>query len=244
MKIALVTGANSGIGEAVAKRLLDAGYKVYGIYKKQSSITHSNFIGLQFDLTGFEKYSTLLKLIKDDKIDILINNAGVIFEENALSSDKRSIEKTFDINFFAPIYLTKTFIKKLTGGTVINVSSVSDRLVGEESAAYCSSKAALNKYFEVIALEEKELKIISILPSYVDTPLLRGIHAGDEFDWNVPMKPEEVAKFICGAAENNYGLKSGAKVIVVNNALKEDFEYDEDLWGYNVTTEELVPLKQ
>lgn len=244
MKIAIVTGANSGIGEAIARRLLDAGYKVYGLYKKQSSITNNNFVGIQFDLANLKKYSTILKVVKENKIDILINNAGVLFEEDALSANRGSIEKTFDINFFAPIQLTKTLKQKLTGGIVINISSVSDRLVGEKYAAYCSSKAALNKYFEVIAMEEKELKIISILPSYVDTPLLRRMHEGTEFDWTMPMRPDDVAKFICDMTQDNAKLKSGAKVIVINNKMKEDVEYHEDLWGYNVTTEALISLKQ
>ena len=193
-KVTIVTGSSSGIGKAIAALLLNLNYKVYGVSKSPSVFNNGNFIWVQADLTSENDLQRITKEIKDDSINILINNAGIAFEKGALAFTELEFRKIFDLNFKAPILFTQALKEKLNKGLVINISSVSDRLVGEFYALYCSSKAALNIYFDVVALEEKDMKIISILPSYVDTPLLRKLQENNkDFDWNLTMKPEQIA---------------------------------------------------
>ena len=243
-KVAIVTGSSSGIGKAIAALLLNLNYKVYGVSKSPSVFNNGNFIWVQADLTSENDLQRITKEIKDDSINILINNAGIAFEKGALAFTELEFRKIFDLNFKAPILFTQALKEKLNKGLVINISSVSDRLVGEFYALYCSSKPAFNIYFDVVALEEKDMKIISILPSYVDTPLLRKLQENSKnFDWNLTMKPEQIAEFVGRVINDNEDLSSGAKVIVVSDSLKEDLEYNENLWGYNVNTKQLSKIK-
>ena len=240
-KIAVVSGASSGIGRSITELLLKNGYRVYGISKDKSDLVHPNFAPIQIDLRESESYNKIASGISEAKIHILVNNAGVAFELNGLDFTVDKFNSIFDINFKAPILLTQALKEKIRGGIVINISSVSDRLVGEGYALYCSSKAAFSKYFEAVALEEKNIKFITFLPSYVDTPLLRKLQDGRDFAWQDIVKPEQVAEFAFSAI-SNATLKSGAKVIIVSNSLKEDFEYNEDLWGYNADIKNLFRL--
>lgn len=245
MKIAVITGTSSGIGESISNLLLSMGFKVYGISRTPSKNLHENFIWIRADITDPNSFAHIFDSIKENSVDILVNNAGTAFERGALNLNEESFERIFDLNFKAPILLTSVLKEKLQKGIVVNISSVSDRLVGENHALYCSSKAALNTYFDVVALEEKNIRIVSILPSYVDTPLLKRLHKNNkDFDWSLPMKPHEIADFIGQIINQEKDIPSGAKVIVAPEALKEDFLYDENLWGYNTTKKILYRLDQ
>lgn len=202
-----------------------------------------NFLWIRADLTKINNYSHITKSIKENKIDILINNAGVAFEKCALDFTEDAFGQMFDINYKAPILLTEELKGKLAGSLVINISSVSDRLVGEKYALYCSSKAALNRYFDVVALEETKIKFVSILPSYVDTNLLRELQKSADFDWTATIKPKQIAELVVGIVENK-SISTGSKIIAVSDSLKEDLKYKENLWSYNVTSKKLLRLKQ
>ena len=101
----------------------------------------------------------------------------------------------------------------------------------------------MSKLFETIALEEKEITFFTVLPSYVDTPLLRSLHGQESgFEWDKILKPQNVADLVLRLVTNEQGLASGAKVIVVNEFLKEDTTYHEDLWGYFAESQTLERL--
>jgi NAD(P)-dependent dehydrogenase (short-subunit alcohol dehydrogenase family) len=243
-KIAVVTGTSSGIGKAITKSLLTKGFKVYGIARTYADIQHSNFVPIEADLSNPASYQLIKNSITEDYIDILINDAGVAFETPALAFTEIDFKKMFGINFCAPILLTQTFKEKLRG-FVINISSVSDRVIGENFALYCSSKSALNIYFDIIALEEKNIKFISLLPSYVDTPLLRTLQKNNpDFDWSATVQPADISLLINKIIDAPQDFFSGTHIIVATEALKEDFEYHENIWGYNTDTNELKKLNQ
>ena len=241
-KTVVVTGSSSGIGKAIAELLLGKGYKVYGVSRDVETINNSNFAQIKADLLDQASYEEITKAINEQHIDLLVNNAGIIIKQKGLEFTEDAFEKTFSTNFKAPILLTQSLKNKLNNSLVINISSVSDRLVGEGSGLYCASKAGLNKYFETIAIEEKTIKFVSILPSYVDTPLLHRLEDGNDFNWSEVIKPEQIAELIEKIITEEIKVSSGVKIIVVTDALKEDFEYDEDLWGYNVDSQTLTKL--
>lgn len=245
MKTAVITGTSSGIGKAICDLLLNEGFKVYGISKTYSEVENQNFVWIEADLTDNNSYEQIPENIAEGYIDVLINNAGIAFEHRALDFSDQNFNRIFNLNFKAPILLTQALKEKIQNGLVINTSSVSDRLVGENYSLYCSSKSALNIYFDVIALEEINIKFLSILPSYVDTPLLRKLQENNkEFDWLSVIKAEEIAQFVGQLVKDNSSFPSGAKIIIVSDALREDLEYNENLWGYNVTTKKLLKLKR
>ena len=241
-KIAIITGSSSGIGESVCSEFIKKGYKVYCISRTKPKCTSTLFIWIKTDLYKPSEIRKINNKIKENKIDLLINCAGTAKEKLALDYSEKDFDFTFDLNFKAPIYLTQTLKTKLQGGTIINISSTSDRIPEKKYALYCASKTALNLFFDSLALEEKEIKIINILPDYVNTPLLRKVIGDKNFDWSIPLKPQEIAEAFIQVITKQE-IISGTQIIIASNKLKFSFEDREKLWGYNVDSKTLFKLK-
>jgi NAD(P)-dependent dehydrogenase (short-subunit alcohol dehydrogenase family) len=111
--IALVTGASSGIGEATAKRLALAGYKVYGTSRRGAALGHRSFEMLPLDVTRDESVeAAVAKVLRlDGRIDLLVNNAG--FSIAPAGAEESSIEQArsiFDTNFFGLVRMTRVVV--------------------------------------------------------------------------------------------------------------------------------------
>jgi short-subunit dehydrogenase len=246
MKTAIVTGSSYGIGYSISSKLLQEGYKVYGISRSETKINDNNFVWLKCDLYNHADIKDIINLITEDKIDLLVNNAGTAFKENALELTDESFERMFSLNFKAQVYITNLLKNKLSGGLILNTSSTSDRWTGINYGLYSASKAALTIYFDAIALENKDLKIINILPSYVDTPLQHKLNdkdKDDDFEWNNAMDTEKVADAYIKIVKTHDNYPNCSKIMVVSNKLIGDTEDPEKLYYYNVDTEEFKKLK-
>lgn len=242
MKTAIITGASSGIGQLTSEQLIEAGWKVYGISSTQPSISHANFVWIKCDLASPDTITTSLKGVIEPSIDLFVSNAGVAFEEPASAASHESYAKMFSVNVLAPMLLVNALKDKITHATIISISSVSDRLVEKDFALYCSSKAANTRYFEALADELTNANVFTLLPDYVDTPMLRELQAGRDFDWDITINPQDVAKFSVDLACGNVKPQTGSNIIIVTNGLKEDLESREMLYGFNTDTNELIKL--
>jgi len=240
-KVAVVTGSSYGLGKAITQKLLDKDFKVYGISRTSPYISNPNFNWIKADLLKESSFDLISAQIKEKRIDLLVNNAGTAIRENLLKFNDDDFQKVFSLNFVAPIRLTLALFPRLSSGLVINVSSLSDRF---PDGFYGSSKAALNNYFETIALEKNSPKIISILPSYIDTPLLRGLHKNDpDSFWKNVNSPQQTAEFISYVLANPDAIESGSRVVVVNSH-QADGDYDpEKLWLFITDRKKLTKLK-
>lgn len=239
--VAVVTGASRGIGEAISQKLLNLGYKVYGISRTPPKISDNKFVWIKADLTRNTDIRLISEQLNEARIHVLVNVAGTAIKEDYLHFNYREFEKIFGINFVAPIRLTLCLFSRLSSGVVINISSLADRF---PDGLYGSSKAALNNYTETIALEPDSPKIISLLPSYVDTPLLRSLHP-DEPDsfWENANSPGQVAESIRYILENLAAVQNGSRIIVINSR-QDDGDYDpEKLWLFLTDKKELKRLK-
>lgn len=244
MKTAVVTGTSYGIGKLIAELLLQNGWKVYGISRSKADFAHERFIWLQCDLSQPEQITECLKTVKEPTIDLLVSNAGVVYIEEASLVTKESYEKTFSINVLAPMLLVGALRDKIRQATMISVSSNSDRIPDSELALYCSSKAANTLYFNSLANELKEAKVYTLLPSYVDTPMLRNIIDNDQgFDWDATIKAEDLAAFTGSLIDGTTTLESGANIIIVTDKLVEDLQSVEKLYGFNTDSNELTKLQ-
>jgi NAD(P)-dependent dehydrogenase (short-subunit alcohol dehydrogenase family) len=243
MKTAVITGVSYGIGKATTETLLDEGWKVYGVSRSKPAFESERFVWLQCDLSQHEHIAESLKAISEPHIDALISNAGVIYIEDASAVSKISYEKTFSVNVLAPMLIVNALLDKIRHSTIISISSVSDRIAEADVALYCSSKAANTLYFNALADELKEAKIFTLLPDYVDTPMLHGTMDGDKnFDWSATIKPEDIAKFSRDLISRSKALETGANVIIVTEKLKEDLKSVEKLYSFNTDTNELKRL--
>lgn len=242
MKTAIITGASSGIGKSIAEQLLALDWKVYGVSRTRPDLPQDTFVWVECDLAKVDTIATSLEKITEPSIDLFVSNAGVAFEEPASAATKETYEKMFLVNVLAPMLLVHTLKEKLLRATVISVSSVSDRIVEKDFALYCSSKAANTRYFESLALELHEATVLNLLPDYVDTPMLRELQAGRDFDWAATLKVDDLAKLSVDLAVGNIKLESGSNIIVINDHLKEDLKSVEKLYGFNTDTNELTKL--
>ena len=115
MKIAVVTGASSGIGKEICKRILSLGYKVIGISRtvEDSMFEYKNFVSLQVDLSDEKSTLKVCDVLKNENISILVNSAGFgRFEPHEELNVKTIIDMTF-LNLTAPMLLTNALLRDL-----------------------------------------------------------------------------------------------------------------------------------
>lgn len=243
MKTAVITGVSYGIGKWLTEELLQKGWKVYGLSRSKPAFNDKHFVWLQCDLSQPEQITESLKAVDEPAVDALISNAGVIYIENASAVNESSYQKTFSVNVLAPMLIVAALKSKIQNATIVSISSVSDRIPEANIALYCSSKAANTLYFNALAKELKQAKVITLLPDYVDTPMLHGTMGGNtSFDWGMTIKPGDIAKLTHDLISGSVTVESGANVIVVTEKLKQDLKSVEKLYGFNTDTDELIRL--
>ncbi len=186
-KVALVTGASSGIGEATAQLLSSAGYKVYGTSRRGGQAGQQSFEMLPLDVTKDESVEAAVqKLIETEgRIDLLVNNAGFgVAPSGAEESSIEQAQSVFNTNFFGMVRMTRAVVPHMRGqggGRIINIGSVLGFLPMPYMALYSAAKHAVAGYSEALDHELRTLGIrVSVVePAYINTP----------FDANL-MKPD------------------------------------------------------
>lgn len=243
MKTAVITGASYGIGKSIVEQLLSEDWKVYGLSRSEPDFKNTNFIWLECDVSKADSIPGCLSAVAELTIDAFISNAGTIEIENASAVSQASYERTFSVNVLAPMLIVNTLKDKIKDATIISVSSVSDRIPEADVALYCSSKAANTLYFNALADELKGAKVITLLPDYVDTPMLRGSMAGNnDFDWSTTIQPESIASLCSNIISGKQIIESGSNIIIVTEKLKEDLKSVEKLFGFNTDTGKMMQL--
>lgn len=175
-RVALVTGASSGIGEATADRLARAGFAVYGTSRRAASAPGS-FSMLCLDVTSEESVAAAVQQIMDaeGRLDVVVNNAG--FGLAPAGAEESSIEQAralFDTNFFGVVRVTRAVIpimRRQGGGRIINMGSVLGFLPAPYMALYASTKHAIEGYSESLDHELRAFGIhVSVVePAYTKT---------------------------------------------------------------------------
>jgi len=175
--IALVTGASSGIGEATAKRLAMAGYKVYGTSRRGVQSGQRSFAMLPLDVTSDESVEAAVKeLIRlEGRIDLLVNNAG--FGVAPAAAEESSIEQAkaiFETNFFGLIRMTRAVVphmRRQGSGRIINIGSVLGFLPMPYGALYAATKHAVEGYSESLdhELRTRGIRVSVIEPAFTRT---------------------------------------------------------------------------
>lgn len=245
MKTAVVTGASYGIGEAIAKELLDGGWKVYCVSRSAPKLIDGRLTWIKCDLSRSEQIANCLSEIKEASLDVLVSNAGVIEFEAASLVTKASYDKTFAVNVLAPMLIVSALRDKIQKATVVSVSSVADRFPESEVALYSSSKAANTVYFDALADNLKQARVYTLLPDYTDTPMQHSMNDNNpDFDWSTTIKPEDIAVFTTRLINGELSVESGANIIIVTEKLKEDLKNIEKLYGFNTDTNELAALSR
>jgi len=195
--IAYITGTSSGIGEAIANKLLDEGHQVIGI-SRHCTIEKSNYTHVFLDLSDLTAVS---KFNFDPNIDedvILINNAGIIGPIKPIGHHiEAEIIEINNVNVIAPQILCNKFIHKFQAleqnYQIINISSGAGKHAIDAWATYCASKSAIDLFSETMAQELKDRNhlnwhIFSIAPGVVDTKMQANIRQSNEKDFLLKSK--------------------------------------------------------
>ena len=193
MKTILITGIDKGIGKATALKFLDEGFFVIGTTLfKSADFEHKNLKTFQMDLGEEESILNCAEEIKNldnpdfsdgqGKIDILINNAGVMLDEDDKILDSEKLEKTLKINVVGTTTFTENILEEIKqqGHLIMITSSAGSLNRSEEEShktgfypAYKISKVALNMYVKTLALRMKDkLSISAVHPGCVKTDML------------------------------------------------------------------------
>jgi NAD(P)-dependent dehydrogenase (short-subunit alcohol dehydrogenase family) len=159
-KIALITGASSGIGRALADELKQHGFLVYATARKPTDLTALTAAGFQALLLDVNDPLAIEQAVatirqQHNRLDLLINNAGFGAMGPVLDCSPAQLQLQFQTNVFSLVQMTRSFLPLLhrNGGTVVNIGSVSADFVTPYAGVYCASKAAVHAINTALRLE-------------------------------------------------------------------------------------------
>lgn len=173
-QVVVITGISSGIGLALGKFLAKKGYVVYGISR---TVTNEALINhIKADVTKEDSLIDAYRQIfdKENRIDFLINNAGMGISGSIEATTYEDAKLIFDVNFMGVFLSSKTilpYMRKQGSGRIINIGSVAGPLAIPFQAFYSSSKAAVNTFTDALANEVKPygISVTTILPGDIKT---------------------------------------------------------------------------
>ncbi len=214
---ALVTGASSGIGRAIAIRLAEDGYTVFVHY-------NSNKVGAEETLAEVHKFSPESQILqfnidnsaeveaalKNVEVHTLVNNAGFHKDGMAVLMNNDAFEGVIKTNLFGPFYVTKACAKKMLlkrSGCIVNIASISGQIGNAGQINYSASKAGLIAMTKTLSRElgARGIRVNGVAPGLIETEMLKDMTAQmEEFKKQIPLqrlgKASEVAgvvSFLC-----------------------------------------------
>ncbi|WP_322971207.1 SDR family NAD(P)-dependent oxidoreductase [Faecalibacter sp. LW9] len=215
-KVVLITGSASGIGKIMSRKVLEKGakevvmldYNLEGIQQVKQEFAHfgKTIHTYQVDLSQQDQVLAVIEKVKADlpKIDVLINNAGVIVGKYYTDHTVNDINYTMDINTIAVMLLANAFMPDMVArneGVICNIASMAGLTSTPKMAAYVASKWAVVGFSETLWLEmkqqQKNVIINCVMPFYINTGMFDGVKSRV-----VPiLDPEKVATKIISNIE-------------------------------------------
>jgi NAD(P)-dependent dehydrogenase (short-subunit alcohol dehydrogenase family) len=211
--VALVTGANRGIGLAFSRELLARGArKVYVGARDPGTVTQPGVEVLRLDVNKPEDVAAAAALASD--VTLVVNNAGIAQPGGFLAPDSEDVaRRIFETNFFSMLRVSKAFapvLKANGGGALLNVLSVASWVNGGELAAYSASKSAAWSLTNSLRneLAAQKTQVLALHMAYVDTDLTRA--------FDVPKSsPEEIVRRALD------GLESGLDEVLADGLTEQ-----------------------
>ncbi|WP_158726645.1 SDR family oxidoreductase [Tomitella fengzijianii] len=204
-RTALVTGASSGLGADIARDLAADHRVLLGGRDAQ------RLGSLAGDLPGAEPWQVDLTAAGDvaeatariDRLDVLVHSAGVCELGSVAESDSGQWRRAFEANLFAVVDLTRALLPALraAGGHVVLINSGAGLRANPGWGSYAASKFALRAFGDALRQEEPELRVTSVHPGRIDTPMQQAIveHEGGAYDPSRFLAPATVARAVGNA---------------------------------------------
>jgi NAD(P)-dependent dehydrogenase (short-subunit alcohol dehydrogenase family) len=185
-RVALVTGASTGIGRVTAKALQNAGFRVFGTSRRAAAEGADGVSMLACDVTDDASVAKLVDevLAEAGRIDLLVNNAGIGLLGGAEESSIAQAQALFDVNLFGVIRVTNAVLpamRRQGKGRIINMSSILGLIPAPYSALYASTKHALEGYSESLDHELRAfgIRVVLVEPAYTRTSFEDNLTAPD-----------------------------------------------------------------
>lgn len=233
-KVALITGADSGIGLAQARKFLEQGARVVGLDRNSTAMEQlmaefPNFQFFQLDVCDHSRMKQIVAMILNEfkQIDYLINTAGILDDYlPTLETSDELWQRVMETNVTAVFHLTNLVLPQMVArkrGTIVNTASIASLVAGGGGAAYTAAKHALAGYTKQVALDYAEagIHVNAIAPGAIQTPMNAADFAGDgqmaqQVAEETPLKrwaqPEEVADLTLFLASDASAYLQGAVV--------------------------------
>ena len=237
-KIAVITGANRGIGWATVEKFAEHHARVWACARQQSDEFERKIKDLSgkytaeihtlyFDITDTDAAKKAIKTVGDPykRIDILVNNAGISIEQIFHMTSIKMLEDCVHTNFIAQVHLAQLvsrYMMRNKAGSIVNVASVAGMKAEEGGLAYGSSKAAVLFSTQTMALElgKYGIRVNAVSPGFIDTDMwhARSDALKEKILQETPLKrqgaPEEVANAILFLASDMASFVTGQNIVV------------------------------
>lgn len=224
MEAAIVTGASGGIGLAIADRLAASGYEVFGFGRNfdKGNCGRENFHQICGDLTDTSLLESRIRdIIKNYRIKVLVNNAGVGYYGLHEELSTKKIQEMVRVNLEVPMILSALTLRDLkkNEGYIINISSVTADKSNPHGCAYGATKAGLASFSESLFDEARKygVKTVLIKPDMTATNLYRNADFEADLEMMCHLEPGEVADAV------EYALSVRAGAVVSEITLKPQF---------------------
>lgn len=179
MKYALITGAASGMGKATALKLAQNGYHVFACDIKKNNEELKNITQLEVDVTNTKSIQKAYEYIKSktEKLDAVINFAGIIMMNSLLEISEEDFLKIFNVNVFGAYRINKVFfqlLQKGKGKIFITTSELAPNKILPFNAIYSITKKSLDAYAQGLTMELGllDIPVITLRPGAVETPII------------------------------------------------------------------------
>jgi NAD(P)-dependent dehydrogenase (short-subunit alcohol dehydrogenase family) len=233
VKVAIVTGANTGIGLSIAQRFLTdgwtLGYATAGNDDKHTGPLEDlkkqygddRIVWVYGDLSDATTPAQLVKDVakKTGRLDALVNNAGLSTAKPFLELTVDDFDLTFNVDVRASFLMAQEAARQMSqGGSIVNITSVHEHIPRPNFAVYAAAKAARGMLSHALALElaDRNIRVNSVAPGVIATP--RNKEDAETLDPEVPLgrpgKPEEVAALVAWLCSDEAAYATGQSYIL------------------------------
>ena len=232
-KVAIVTGAGTGIGQEISAQLAEADHRVVLVSRSQAHLegtadlinqrvgSSSDTLIVPADLTEQQQAANVVDRAIEQwgRVDVLVNNAAVAPNVRIEETTVELLSETYSLNTFAPALLVAHLwdvFQRQNSGCVINISSMATIDPFDGLSIYAGSKAALESLTRSIVNEGKEWRIraFSIAPGAVETSMLRSLISTDELPSDKTLAPADVARVVVACIQGERSDNPGSTIVL------------------------------